>query len=132
MTLEPGDETHRHGDYVPRVVDKAVNPGTPVMPGSGGSDVALTSGSQYLGVLQNGGFYQDSYGQDKSNVKVQGTVLAYVASGAKDGDHLGSPDTANGEPEGAFGTKDDQDVVALEDAYEYENTGNYVAEVLLR
>lgn len=126
--LDPGDETHRHGDYVKVEDSGTVEPGEPIDYNGQNQAVPLKQGDQYVGVYQVHG----RPGKENCTVKLQGTVLAYVASGTTGSDNLGSPDTANGEPEGAFGTKDDQNVVALEDAYEYKNTGRYVAEVLLR
>ena len=130
MTLDPGDETHRHGDYIPvESINSAVEPGMPVFYNSSGNVAAIDSGDGYLGVYYEHGRPQ----ADNGTVKTQGTVKAYVQSGTSQGDKLGSPDTGATTPEdgSAFGTSDDQDVIALEDAEE-DDDGNYVAEVLLR
>lgn len=131
MTLDPGDETHLNGDYIKvDSIDNSVEPGMPVADDGSGNIVPLSEGTQYLGVFQLHGRPDSGI----ATVKVQGTVMAFVDSGVTAYTHLGSPATSASPAEDAdaFGTNDDQDVIALEDSYDEDGDGDYVAEVLLR
>lgn len=130
MTLDPGDETHLNGDYIKvESVNESVEPGMPVRYNSSGNIVPVSEGDQYLGVFQVHG----RPGSDIATVKVQGSVMAYVDSEVSKGSHLGSPGTSASpsEDDNAFGTADDQGVVALDEPSD-TGDGSYVAEVLLR
>jgi len=130
MTLDPGDETHRHGDYIQAADAGTAEQGMPVSFDANGEIVPLTEGTEYVGVYYESGRSEGN----ECTVKVQGTVRAFVDSGVTQNDILGSPNTSAspGEDDNAFGTSDDQRVLALEDAADPDGDGNHVAEVLLR
>jgi hypothetical protein len=144
--VDPGDETHRNGDYVPLPHDeqaggvKAPSRGHAVAIGSDGNIKQAEEGDSVVGVLHTYEYFGDSPNEQiaqntPATVKTRGTVKARVDPGVVAGDALGSPDESADGEKGELGlagdtNSGDQGFRALSDAATED--GQEYAEVLLR
>ena len=104
--LAAGDETHRYGDYIPRVAAEELTVGDLVAINDDGEAVAYDGESDLLGVVYSN--VNDDFGPEESEddavveegeaftAKVQGTVIA--ATPDADDDTFYAPGTDGDEP----------------------------------
>jgi hypothetical protein len=118
--VDPGDETHRYGDYVYLSHDEqaggtsAPEEGDAVSLDGSGNLKQAEQGDDVVGVLYTYPYYGDSSGSgpqidqnQPATVKVQGSVKARVDPGVTPGDALGAPDEAAEAEKGELGLASD-------------------------